>query len=296
MKRQPKNLMQHVGVSLITIFLVLSLSLYIAFADKKNTKEEPIVSGTITIVPTQTLIPTTDIPAVTISTTPTVTSTPTVKATSKPTAVPTKKPTSTPKVIATPSPTATSTPTPVPTFDYSKPWTVAANCPSTTLNCVPCTSGSDCRYEPGKTHGFRGWACQNNNPGNIRNASTNMATDSKNAMIARNGGTPACGVRNDSRGGSYFVFSTYSAGIGALKAYVKGINNGEHTAYTNCGNCTLSFFFSKYAPGDSSYATKVAEYMGGGVTTSTKLQDIISQNKLDLFVAAIKNREGFITQ
>jgi hypothetical protein len=129
-------------------------------------------------------------------------------ATAAPTAVITAPPIATTTTAPTNTPTQTPTATPTPTVDYSKPWTVAPNCPQSTLNCVPCTAStaSDCRFEPGKTHGFRGWACQNNNPGNIRNASTNMATDTKNQMIVRNGGTAACGVRYDSRGGSYFVF------------------------------------------------------------------------------------------
>ncbi len=225
------------------------------------------------------------------------TSTPTQPITSTPqsTVAPTKpKATATPSPSPTAQPTATPTATPAPTIDYSKPWTVAPGCPSTTLACVPCTSGSTCRYEPGKSHGFQGWACQNNNPGNIRNASTNMATDFKNGIITRNGGTAACGVRYDSRGGSYFVFSSYSAGYGALKAYIKGINNGEHSSYTNCGNCTIAFFFSKYAPNDSTYASYVASYIG--LTPEHTLRNVIDGNKLDGFVDAIKNHEGFSVQ
>lgn len=237
--------------------------------------------------------------------TPTVTATPdvteaiTIQSVVKPTATVASTPTPTPKptktVAPTPTPTRTQTPTPTPTptIDYSHPWTVAPNCPASTLNCVPCTSGSTCRYEPGKTHGFLGWACQNNNPGNIRNSSTNMSTDFKNLMIVRNGGTAACGVRYDSRGGSYFVFASYSAGYGALKAYVKGINNGEHSAYTGCGNCTLSFFFSKYSPGDSSYASSVAAAINEPVTQT--LQYVVD-NKLTAFVDAIKAHEGFFVQ
>lgn len=221
---------------------------------------------------------------------PTVVITSTLKPTQ--TTIPTAKPV----VKNTVKPKATSTPvipTPTTVFDFSHPWPVAANCPASTMACVPCTSGSDCRYEPGKVNGFRGWACQNNNPGNIRNASTNMATDFKNLIIIRNGGTAACGVRYDSRGGSYFVFTSYNAGYGALKAYVKGINNGEHSAYTGCGDCTLSFFFSKYAGGDSSYATSVAAYINEPVTQTLRF---VVENKLDAFVTAIKIHEGFITQ
>lgn len=88
-------------------------------------------------------------------------------------------------------------------------------------------------------------------------------------------------------------FTTYTDGYNALKAYVKGINNGEHSAYTNCGNCTLSFFFSKYAPSDPNYASSVAAYINE--PTSQKLNYVVA-NKLDQFVTAIKIHEGFFTQ
>jgi hypothetical protein len=218
------------------------------------------------------MVPTT-IPIATIKVT--IKPTPTPVRTTKPTPIPTKKP--------------TGTPTPVPTFDRSKPWTVAPNCPIATQNCIPCTSGSDCRYEPGKTYGFRGWACQNNNPGNIRGDNP-----TRNQIIVRNGGQAACGIRYDSRGGNYYVFATYSAGIGALKAYITGINKGEHSAYTNCGNCTLEFFFSKYAPGDPNYDNYVAGYLGVPVTQT--LKSVIDSGKLSQLAEAIKIHEGFITQ
>lgn len=184
-------------------------------------------------------------------------------------------------------------------IDFTKPWTVATNCPATTLNCVPCTSGSYCRFEPKykDQHGFLGWACQNNNPGNIRNSSTNMSTDFKNKMIVRNGGTAACGVRYDSRGGSYFIFSSYTVGYEALKAYIKGVSKGEHSSYVGtgwaCGNCTLTQFFSKYAPGDSSYATRVATFINEPVTQTL---EFVVANKLNLFAGAIQEREGFFIQ
>lgn len=238
-----------------------------------------------------------DLPAgLELTVSPSIQVTPTNTPIAIPTVTVTSTPKPTPKVSKTPKPTATSTPTstPVPTIDYSKPWTVAPNCPSSTQSCVPCTSGTSCRFEPGKTHGFLGWSCQNNNPGNIRNASTNMATDFKNLMITRNGGTAACGVRYDARGGSYFVFSTYAAGMGSLKAYVRGINNGEHSAYTGCGDCTIAFFFSKYAPGDPNYASYVANYIG--VPTSQTIRYVVENNKLDGFAEAIKIHEGFFVQ
>ena len=221
-----------------------------------------------------------------ITSSPTATSTviPTTKPTTKPTAKPTTKPN---------TPTPLPSPTPSSVIDYSRPWAVGPGCPTTTQNCVPCTSGSTCRFEPNKTHGFIGWSCQNNNPGNIRNSSTNMATDFKNLMIIRNGGTPACGVRYDVRGSSYFVFATYSAGMSGLKAYIKGINNGEHSSYTGCGDCTLQFFFSIYSPGDGSYDDAVAVYIGEPVTQTLRY---VVANKLDAFAEAIKQHEGFFTQ
>jgi hypothetical protein len=240
--------------------------------DNNSITDNVVISPTIEI-PTDTRVPTN-----------TVVPTQTITPTKKPT---TPKPTNTAK-----PPTSTPTPISTPVRDYTHPWTVATGCPTTTMACIPCTSGTDCRYEPGETHGFRGWACQNNNPGNIRNASTNMATDFKNLMIIRNGGTAACGVRYDSRGGSYFVFVNYNAGYGALKAYLKGVNNGEHSAYTGCGDCTLEFFFSKYSPGDGGYVIAVANYIGEPTTQTLRY---VVTNKLDQFATAIKVHEGFIT-
>lgn len=221
---------------------------------------------------------------------PQETDAPSPKTTETPTPpITTKKVVITPKVTSTPKPTSISTPTPIPTMDFSKPWQVASNCPISTQNCVPCTSGVYCRYEPKykNQHGFLGWACQNNNPGNIRDSSY------RNTIIVQNGGPAACGVRYDSRGGSYFVFSTYTNGMNALKAYIKGINNGQHSSYTGCGNCSLALFFSKYAPGDSGYAGFVAGEIGE--TTETTLNYVVT-NKLDQFVAAIKKKEGFFVQ
>ncbi|MCC7304434.1 hypothetical protein IT418_03430 [bacterium] len=221
----------------------------------------------------------------------------TVVATVNPTIAVTASPKITPKPTISLKVTQTTTPTPQPSVNYSKPRIVAPNCPMTTKKCVPCTAGGDCRFEPQKKNGFKGWACQNNNPGNIRNASTVMATDSKNKMIVKNGGQAACGVRYDSRGGSYFVFVTYDIGKTALQAYVKAINNGEHSAYQGsgwkCGNCTLTQFFSKYAPGDPNYANDVAGWIGE--SSSQSLQVIVS-TKLDAFVDAIERKEGFFVQ
>lgn len=139
-----------------------------------------------------------------------------------------------------------------------------------------------------------------------RNGSTDISTDFKNKIIVNNGGTAACGIRKDSRGGSYFIFPTYEAGMLALKAYIKGVNNGEHYAYVNttapncpetgtytCGNCTLQQFFCKFA-GSSTYAESITVKMNG-VTTNTLLSWVVA-NRLDDMVNAIKQTEGFLTQ
>lgn len=266
-------------------------------AAEKVAQIVPTVTASVlqvtTIIPT----PTSLILTVTPTSVPTKTTTPTPTPTPKKTTTPTPTKTTAPTPTAKPTSSPTSTPTATPTVDYSKPWTVAPNCPQTTQKCVPCTSGTYCRFEPNKTHGFLGWACQNNNPGNIRNASTNMSTDFKNKLIVKYGGTAACGVRYDKRGGSYFVFATYSAGYGALQAYIKAINNGEHSSYAGtgwkCGNCTLTQFFSKYAPGDSIYASTVAAEIG---EPTTQLLSYVVTNKLNAFTDAIKKREGFFVQ
>jgi hypothetical protein len=259
---------------------------------------ETSLTPTLTPSPDATAIPS---PVLTATPKPAVT----VKPTVKPTVQPTVQPTPTPvPVVTTPPPTVPPLPTTPPPWDYSHPRPVSPGCPASTQNCVPCTSGSSCRFEPGETHGFLGWACQDNNPGNIRNASTNMSTDFKNLMIIRNGGTPACGVRYDSRGGSYFIFPNYEAGFGALKAYLKGINNGEHSSYKDtannppqwvCGNCTLTQFFSKYSPGGyEAYANAVGAEIGVDPTTTTIAW--VVANKLDGFATAIKKHEGWFVQ
>jgi len=231
-----------------------------------------VITVTPTLLPSPTSIST---PIATVKLTPTATKAPTV----------TKTPVVTPTLLVTPP------------RDYSVPWQVGPNCPASTQSCVPCTSGTTCRFEPdqtpGQAHGFLGWSCQDNNPGNIRNASTNMTTDFKNLIIIRNGGTPACGVRYDSRGGSYFVFTSYNAGWSALEAYIKGINNGEHSAYTGCGDCTLNFFFSKWAGDTGPYAAAVGAEIGVDPATTT-LRTVVN-TQLDAFAEAIKHHEGWIT-
>lgn len=178
-------------------------------------------------------------------------------------------------------PTYTPSPTPTP-----KPGQVAYDCPKSTQPCIPCQAGEQyCRVETGETSGFLGWACQNNNPGNIR------YSDYRNQIIVANGGVAACGQRE-----SYMVFKNFNKGRNALKAYVTGISLGQHSAYPECGNCNLKYFFSKYAPaGDqndpNSYANNVANWIGVDANTTTLTW--IVNNKLDLFVDAIKQQEGW---
>lgn len=193
---------------------------------------------------------------------------------------PTQTPSSTP--VPTVKPTPTNTPTPVPTK-------TASSCPQTTQNCVLCNTGEQyCRTMPGESNGYKGWACQNNNPGNIRYSSY------RNSIITKNGGTASCGDR-----GGYMAFSTYNQGRDALKAYIIGISKGDHVAYTECGECSLRYFFSKYAPaGDQndpeSYANKVATWIGVDVD-DTSLNWIVA-NKLDEMVDAIQRMEGWFVE
>jgi len=204
----------------------------------------------------------------------------TPKPTTKPT---TKPPTSIPTTIPT-----------TPVTDYSKPWEVSPGCPTTTQSCVPCITGEAyCRIESGKSNGFKGWACQNNNPGNIRPGS------SKNTMISNNGGTPPCGERS-----GYMVFRTFNDGKNGLKAYLKGISNGQHSSYKNvalgiyCGECSLQFFFNIYAPaGDQNDPASYANYVASriGVSSSNTMLSWIVANKLDAFADAIQTHEGWFT-
>jgi len=164
----------------------------------------------------------------------------------------------------------------------------AATCPVSTMECTPCKAGEQyCRHENGETTGYKGWACQNNNPGNIR------YSDPRINLIENNGGFTPCGQR-----GGFMIFRTYSEGKESLKAYIKAINRGQHSLYTNCGDCTLLFFFSKYAPNQdnndsNNYASRVAQRIG--VTTSTKLNWVVA-NKLNEFVEAIQWHEGWFAK
>lgn len=160
------------------------------------------------------------------------------------------------------------------------------SCPQTTLACVPCLPGEQyCRYEQGAESGYLGWACQNNNPSNIRYSSYRAN------LITQMGGTAPCGEK-----GGFMVFSTYEVGKNSVKAYIRAINAGLHTAYRTseftCGDCTLTQLFSKYAPDSTTYDDQVAQKMGGGVTVDTKLNWIVD-NRLNDFVEAIQCMEGY---
>ncbi|MBN1331262.1 hypothetical protein JW978_00035 [Candidatus Dojkabacteria bacterium] len=171
----------------------------------------------------------------------------------------------------------------------SPPPLTNGTCPVSTQNCVPCNINDGhwaCRVEPGKEEGYLGWSCQNNNPGNIRYSSARIS------YITKHGGPKPCGERIDSRGGTYMIFSTYQDGRNGLKAYMKAIAAATHTAYGECadGDCSLSYVFSKYAPGDPNYASYIAGKIG--VSTSTSLQWVI-ENKFEPLIDAIQQKEGF---
>lgn len=153
-------------------------------------------------------------------------------------------------------------------------------CPLSTKDCVPCRKGEMyCSVETGKEYGFLGWACQNNNPGNIK-----YSQYSAN-LIALMGGTPPCGKK-----GTFMVFPTYGQGRESVKAFIKAINRGLQKDYPECGNCTLLYFFARYAD-DPFYATWISNRMGRGVTVNTKLNWIV-ENRLEDFVNAIQCTEG----
>ncbi len=175
------------------------------------------------------------------------------------------------------------------------PATKPSSCPVTTMKCIPCVAGEKyCRSLPGETSGYEGWACQNNNPGNIRYYASSSDPLLRVRLITEYGGKSPCGEK-----ANYMVFTDYVTGRNALKAYIKAINDGKHPAYSECGNCNLEYFFSKYAPaGDQndpdSYSHKVAEWIGENAETTTLAY--IVKNKLDRFVDAIQRMEGFFVQ
>jgi hypothetical protein len=212
----------------------------------------------------------------------TVTPSATVQPTPKP-AAPIAKPT--PVLSSTPlPPVPTTTPTP-----QTGPGQVGSNCPVSTQNCVPCNVGEPyCRVEAGKSSGFKGWACQNNNPGNIR------YSQARNNLISGQGGIPSCGQRN-----GYMVFKDYPTGHNSLKAYIKAIGAGQHSSYSSCGDCNLVYFFNLYAPtsdgnNPNSYAAKVATALGVDAQTTT-LTWIVA-NKLDPFINAIQAQEDWFVR
>lgn len=245
-----------------------------------NSQPEVLV---VLIEPTESIIPT-----VSISTTP----------------VPTKKIAVTPTTKAPIATTMTPTQTIVPTTvtNTSLPRQVSPGCPATTQNCVPCTSGTYCRFEAGYiSFGFLGWSCQNNNPGNIRPSAF------RNGIIVNNGGTAPCGTRTDAYGrGDYMIFTTYNDGFNALKAYLTGISLGQHSSYAGtvnevyqvCGECNLKLFSAKYVGTTievqnepNSYANKIANRLG--VNADTTMLNWIVANKLTDLATAIKVNEGW---
>lgn len=233
---------------------------------------------------------------VTESITPTVVKTTTTSPTKKVTVAPTTKA----PIATTIAPTQTIVPTTV--TNTSLPRQVSPGCPATTQNCVPCTSGTYCRFEAGYTSfGFLGWSCQNNNPGNIRPSAF------RNGIIVNNGGTAPCGTRTDAYGrGDYMIFTTYNDGFNALKAYLTGISLGQHSSYAGtvnevyqvCGECNLKLFSAKYVGTTievqnepNSYANKIANRLG--VNADTTMLNWIVANKLTDLATAIKVNEGW---
>ena len=191
---------------------------------------------------------------------------------------------------------AAPTPTPTKVFDVQPYPPLSNNCPIETRVCIPCNAGEPlCRYVQGATTGYKGWSCQNNNPGNIR------YSQSRINLIIQFGGQAPCGSKGPSPDSQYMVFATYSTGRNALKAYITAISAGAHSSYLPAcadGACSLREFFSIYAPaGDqndpNSYSNFVANYIGENVDT-TPLGWIVA-NKLDLMVNAIQQFEGFFT-
>ncbi|MFQ5493068.1 MAG: hypothetical protein ACE5DX_02840 [Candidatus Dojkabacteria bacterium] len=189
-------------------------------------------------------------------------------------------------------------PTPTPTYDIQPFPTISPNaCPVSTMACIPCNAGeSYCRFEQGETTGYLGWACQNNNPGNIR------YSQSRIDLIVAYGGTAPCGSNGPYPASQYMMFSNYIYGRNGLKAYLKAIADGAHSSYNpECANggCSLRLMFSKYAPAadqndPNSYSNFVANYIGVDVD-NTPLGWIV-ENKLDGFADAIQIREGWFVQ
>lgn len=164
-----------------------------------------------------------------------------------------------------------------------------SSCPVSTLGCVRCEREDIyCRYEEGEESGYLGWACQNNNPSNIRYSQGRIG------YITQMGGTAPCGEK-----GGFMVFATYEIGYNSVKTYIRAIDAGLHPAYRvyNCGDCTLLEFFSKYAPNNpEGYSGRVAEIMGDGVDKNVTKLNWVVNNRLDDFVNAIQHIEGYWTK
>lgn len=219
-----------------------------------------------------------------------------------------------PEMTATPSPTpsretaevqaqsqvqssrpAQAAPTPTDTFAIQPlPVNTPGICPESTMACVPCNAGEPaCRHLDGAPSGYKGWSCQNNNPGNIR------YSQSRIALITQFGGPAPCGSMGPNPSSQYMVFTDYLSGRSALKSYITAIGSGAHSGYLpECalGACSLRYFFSKYAPAadqndPNSYSNYVANYIEVDVDL-TPLSWIIA-NKLDQMADAIQIHEGW---
>jgi len=261
-----------INIIITILFIVLSPTLINNINSYQSI--EPKILGESTQITkngyvTSTIIPTKLLPTMTI--TPTTIITPTYII-----------PTPTTIIIKHTTTPPTTIPTPIPTQDVS-------SCPIHTQNCIVCNVGEQyCRHLSTELTGYLGWACQNNNPGNIR------PSDSRNAIIINNGGVASCGDK-----GGYMIFATYTDGFNGLKAYITGISHGQHSAYIEClpnGNCNLKEFFFHYAPvGDQndpdSYANIIATQIGVDVDTTT-LRWIVD-NKLNELAGAIQQHEGW---
>jgi hypothetical protein len=163
-------------------------------------------------------------------------------------------------------------------------------CPRVTKNCVPCNIGEAyCRALPGEEYGYLGWACQNNNPSNIRSDASNYRA----GIIISMGGPAPCGDK-----GGYLTFSTYEDGRNGVKAYLRGIAACKHSSYVfcGCGECSIREFFTKYAPaGDQNDPHSYASYIGNklGIDPDiTNLQWVVD-NKLEQMVDGIQCMEGY---
>lgn len=247
------------------------------FPDTDNIEMPSVVEGVLNEIELSTITPTpTNVP---------VTPTPTNRVITQ-----TPKPAPT-RIPVTPTNTNTPIPTTIGARDYSIPWPVSPGCPASTLRCIPCLVGTDyrCRVETGETHGFIGWSCQNNNPGNIRPDPNSF----RNSLIVAMGGTASCGKRVGT-GGEYMVFSDYNTGFNSLKAYLRAINAGMHTVYENCGDCSLRYFAEKYSTNTTTYANNLGNYLGVNPDTTT-LRTLV-ETRLDDLARGIQYVEGFFTQ